>query len=46
VTGFSDGRYRPGAAVTRGQFVTMLHRLAGRPEAWTNFVPPPSTVRF
>ena len=31
-------------AVTRGQFVRALYRLAGRPEAWA--VTPPSTVRF
>ncbi len=46
VTGFSDGRYRPRDPVTRGQFVTMLFRLAGTPEGWTAFGPPPSTVRF
>ena len=46
VTGFSDGRYRPRDPVTRGQFVTMLFRLAGTPEGWSAFGPPPSTVRF
>ena len=46
VTGFSDGRYRPRDPVTRGQFVNMLFRLAGTPEGWTAFGPPPSTVRF
>jgi S-layer homology domain len=46
VTGFSDGTYRPRDPVTRGQFVRMLFRLAGTPEAWTAFGPPPSTVRF
>jgi hypothetical protein len=46
VTGFSDGRYRPRDPVTRGQFVNMLFRLAGTPEGWTAFGPPPSTARF
>ncbi len=46
VTGFSDGRYRPRDPVTRGQFVTMLFRLAGTPDGWTAFGSPPSTVRF
>ncbi|HET9543523.1 MAG TPA: S-layer homology domain-containing protein, partial [Acidimicrobiales bacterium] len=46
VTGYPDGRYRPRDPVTRGQFVNMLFRLAGTPEGWTAFGPPPSTVRF
>jgi hypothetical protein len=46
VTGFADGEYRPRTAVTRGQFVNMLFRLAGTPDGWTAFGPPPSTVRF
>ncbi|HYF44653.1 MAG TPA: S-layer homology domain-containing protein, partial [Acidimicrobiales bacterium] len=46
VTGFDDGDYRPGSPVTRGQFVNMVFRLAGTPDAWTAFGPPPSTVRF
>lgn len=31
--GFSDGSFRPDAPLTRAQFVTILHRLAGRPAA-------------
>ena len=46
VSGFADGDYRPRDPVTRGQFVNMLFRLAGTPEGWTDFGPPPSTVRF
>lgn len=30
-TGFNDGTFRPGATVTRGQFVTFLYRFAGQP---------------
>lgn len=33
VDGFSDGTFRPNAAVTRAQFVTMLWRMAGKPTA-------------
>lgn len=33
VSGYADGSFRPNASVTRGQFVTMLWRLAGRPSA-------------
>jgi len=30
-TGFGDGTFRPTANVTRGEFITFLHRIAGRP---------------
>ncbi|WP_396350894.1 transglycosylase family protein [Kocuria palustris] len=33
ITGHDDGTYRPEADVTRADFLTMLHRLAGQPEA-------------
>ncbi len=33
VTGFPDGTFRPDESVTREQFVTMLWRLEGKPEA-------------
>lgn len=33
IGGYADGTFRPNASVTRAQFVTMLWRLAGRPEA-------------
>lgn len=33
VAGFSDGTFRPDEAVTRAQFVLMLWRMAGKPEA-------------
>lgn len=33
ISGYADGTFRPNASVTRGQFVTMLWRLAGRPSA-------------
>ena len=33
VTGFSDGTFRPNAAVTRAQFVLMLWRMCGKPAA-------------
>ena len=33
VNGFEDGSFRPNAAVTRAQFVTMLWRAAGQPAA-------------
>lgn len=33
VTGFADGSFRPNGSVTRAQFVTMLWRMAGQPEA-------------
>ncbi len=33
VNGFSDGTFRPDEAVTREQFVTMVWRLNGEPEA-------------
>lgn len=33
VTGFSDGSFHPDAPVTRAQFVLMLWRMAGKPEA-------------
>lgn len=33
VTGFSDGTFRPDEPVTRAQFVLMLWRMAGKPEA-------------
>lgn len=32
-TGFPDGTFRPNAPVTRAQFVTFLHRIAGEPAA-------------
>ena len=35
VAGFSDGTFRPDEAVTRAQFVLMLWRMAGKPEAKT-----------
>ena len=33
VAGFSDGTFRPDEPVTRAQFVLMLWRMAGKPEA-------------
>lgn len=33
VTGYSDGTFRPDAAVTRAQFVLMLWRMCGKPAA-------------
>ncbi len=33
VNGFSDGSFRPNQTVTRAQFITMLWRAAGEPEA-------------
>lgn len=33
ISGYADGSFRPGASVTRAQFVTMLWRLAGEPDA-------------
>ena len=33
VNGFSDGTFRPDEPVTRAQFVLMLWRMAGKPEA-------------
>ena len=33
VTGYSDGTFRPDAAVTRAQFVLMLWRMCGEPAA-------------
>lgn len=33
ISGYANGSFRPNASVTRGQFVTMLWRMAGRPEA-------------
>lgn len=33
VTGYSDGTFRPDAAVTRAQFVLMLWRMYGKPAA-------------
>lgn len=30
--GYTDGTFRPDKAVTRGQFVTVLYRMAGSPE--------------
>lgn len=33
VTGYSDGIFRPDAAVTRAQFVLMLWRMCGKPAA-------------
>ncbi len=32
ITGYDDGTFRPSNHVTRAQFVTMLWRLAGKPE--------------
>ena len=33
VSGYDDGTFRPGKPVTRAQFVTMLWRMAGKPDA-------------
>ena len=33
ITGYSDGTFRPKNQVTRAQFVTMLWRMAGKPES-------------
>lgn len=33
VSGYADGSFRPGNQVTRAQFVTMLWRMAGKPES-------------
>lgn len=46
VDGFADGTFRPRLPVTRAQLVDMAFDLAGDPDAWTAFGPPPSTVRF
>ena len=35
VNGYPDGSYRPNAFVTRAQFITMLYRAVGAPEAST-----------
>ena len=35
IMGYQDGSFRPTAPVTRAQFVTMLHRSVGTPEAET-----------
>ncbi len=32
IKGYDDGTFRPDEPVTRAQFVTMLHRMAGNPE--------------
>lgn len=32
VSGYPDGSFRPGNQITRAQFVTMLWRMAGKPE--------------
>lgn len=32
ITGYSDGRFGPNDVLQRGQFVSILHRLAGAPE--------------
>ena len=33
INGYEDGTFRPNATVTRGQFITMLWRAIGEPEA-------------
>ena len=47
-TGFPDGTFRPNASVTRAEFVTFLHRVAGEPEASVEaeFPDMPNTAEF
>jgi hypothetical protein len=45
-TGFPDGTFRPGAAVTRGAFLTFLHRLASDAGAWDDPSDAPATAVF
>ncbi|QGG95855.1 S-layer homology domain-containing protein [Actinomarinicola tropica] len=45
-TGVGDtGLYKPDAAVTRGELVTFLHRMAETPAAWTRWSPPPEIAQ-
>ena len=47
-TGFADRTFRPNASVTRAEFVTFLHRVAGQPaaSAEAEFPDMPSTAAF
>lgn len=37
VSGLDDGRFNPGGQLTRGEAVTVLYRMAGRPSATAGF---------
>ena len=41
MTGMSDGRFGPSEKLSRAQFATILHRMAGRPEPAYNLEPFP-----